>query len=90
MSTPTLLHIDASPRGERSHSRKLGQEFVAAWKSARTGGRVISRDLGHTPPPFVTEAWVEGAFTPSAGHSAAAVEAVKVSDQFVDELLAAA
>jgi FMN-dependent NADH-azoreductase len=89
MSTVTLLHIDASPRGERSHSRKLGQEFVAAWQAAHAGGRVIARDLGHNPPPFVTEAWVEGAFTPPAGHSAAAQAEIRISDQLVDELLAA-
>ena len=29
-TTSTLLHIDASPRGQRSHSRKLGLEYVSA------------------------------------------------------------
>ncbi len=89
MSTPTLLHLDASPRAARSHSRKLGHEFVTAWKTAHPGGRVVYRDLGHNPPPFVTEAWVEGAFTPPAGHSPAAQAEMRTSDQFVDELLAA-
>ena len=89
MSTPTLLHLDASPRAARSHSRKLGQEFVTAWKSAHAGGRVLSNDLGKNPPPFITEAWVEGAFTPPAGHSPAASEAIAVSDHYVDALLAA-
>jgi len=89
MSTSTLLHLDASPRSERSHSRKLGHEFVTAWKSAHSDGVVVYRDLGHNPPPFVTEAWVEGAFTPPVGHSLAAKAEMAISNQFVDELLAA-
>lgn len=89
MSTSTLLHLDASPRSERSHSRKLGHDFVTAWKSTHSGGGVVYRDLGHNPPPFVTEAWVEGAFTPPVGHSTAAQAEMRTSDQFVDELLAA-
>ncbi|MGH8048350.1 MAG: FMN-dependent NADH-azoreductase [Chthoniobacterales bacterium] len=89
MSTHTLLHIDASPRGERSHSRKLGHEFVSTWKVAHPDGAVVSRDVGTYPLPFVTEAWVEGAFTPPEGHSDAAKEAIRISDGLVDELLAA-
>jgi FMN-dependent NADH-azoreductase len=88
-NTPTLLHIDASPRGSRSHSRQLGRDFVAAWREAHPSGRVLSRDVGHTPPPFVTESWVEGAFAPAAEQSPAARAAIAVSDQYVDELLAA-
>ncbi|PMB38574.1 hypothetical protein CEN47_06280 [Fischerella thermalis CCMEE 5319] len=33
-----LLHIDSSPRGERSHSRRLTREFVEAWKQAHPDG----------------------------------------------------
>lgn len=88
-TTPTLLHLDASPRGERSHSRKLGRDFVEAWQAAHPTARVITHDLGHQPPPLVSEAWVEGAFTAPAQQSAAAREAISVSDAYVDELLAA-
>ncbi len=88
-TTPTLLHLDASPRGERSHSRRLGREFLANWRTAHPGARVLVRDVGLEPPPFVTEAWVEGAFTPAEQHSSAARSAIGVSNQYVDELLAA-
>ncbi len=30
----SILHIDSSPRGERSHSRELSKEFVSGWKAA--------------------------------------------------------
>jgi FMN-dependent NADH-azoreductase len=89
MSTATLLHIDASPRSARSHSRQLGREFVAAWQASHPTGQVIAHDLALTPPPFVSESWVEGAFTPPAGQSPAAQAAIAVSNAYVDELLTA-
>lgn len=85
----TLLHVDASPRSARSHSRRLGQRFAAYWRAAHPGAGVIKHDLTLTPPPFVTEAWVEGAFTPAAEHSAAARDAMTLSNRYIDELLAA-
>lgn len=88
-STPTLLHIDASPRSARSRSRQLGQDFVTAWQRERPAGQVVDRDVGHEPPPFITEAWVEGAFTAPAEQSVAAREAIAVSNRYVDEVLAA-
>lgn len=89
ITVPTLLHLDASPRGARSHSRKLGEQFLADWRAAHHGGQVVAHDIGREPPPFVTEAWVEGAFAPADTHSPAAREALAVSNRYVDELLAA-
>ena len=86
---PTLLHLDASPRGARSNSRKLGEDFLAAWRAAHPAGRITVREVGREPPPFVTEAWVEGAFAPADQQSPAARDAIAVSNRYVDELLAA-
>lgn len=88
-ASPSVLLIHASPRGERSHSRRLADEFLHSWKAAHPQGHAAVRDLGYEPPPFVSEAWVEGAFTPPEGHSHAARAAIRVSDRYVDELLAA-
>ena len=88
-STTTLLHVDASPRGERSYSRRLGTKFVTAWQSAHPDAKVINRDIGREPPPFVSEAWVEGAFAPVDQQSPAARDAMAVSNRYVDELLGA-
>jgi FMN-dependent NADH-azoreductase len=88
-TTPTLLHLDASPRGARSHSRKLGREFLAAWRATHPAAHVVVRDIGREPPPFVTEAWIEGAFSPAEQQTAAAREAMAISNRYVDELLAA-
>jgi FMN-dependent NADH-azoreductase len=89
VTRPVLLHLDASPRGERSRSRQLGQKFVTSWRAAHPSATVVSRDIGREPPPFLSEAWVEGAFAPVDQHSVAAQEAIAVSNRYVDELLAA-
>ncbi len=89
MKTTTLLHIDASPRGERSKSRELGREFLARWRVVHSEANVITRDIGREPPPFVTEAWVEGAFAPPEAQSVDARRAIAISNTYVDELLAA-
>lgn len=81
----TILHLDASPRGDRSTSRTLAAEFIAI----RAGDAVTYRDLGRSPVPYVSEAWVAGAFTPPAEHSPEAAAAIAVSDKLVDELLTA-
>lgn len=88
-TTATLLHIDASPRGARSKSRQLGREFLANWQATRPDAQIVRRDLAVEPPPFVNEAWVEGAFAPADQHSTAARDAIAVSNRYVDELLGA-
>lgn len=85
----TLLHIDASPRGERSHSRRLTREFVEAWKKANPTDTIVYRDIGRNPIPHVNEAWIAAAFTPSEKRSPEQKEALRLSDELVDELLAA-
>jgi len=84
-----ILHLDASPRGERSISRQLSREFVEAWRQLHPMDCVIYRDVGHDPVPHVTEAWVVGAFTPPEGHPADAQTAMYLSDVLIDEFLAA-
>jgi FMN-dependent NADH-azoreductase len=85
----TLLHIEASPRTARSHSRKLGLEYATAWHSAHAGSRVITRDLASEPPPFVSEDWTAAAYNEPAKRSAAERSAIAVSDHYIAELFAA-
>lgn len=84
-----ILHIDSSPRGERSHSRTLSKEFVSAWKSAHPDDTVTYRDLGHHPVPYVDEDWIAAVFGPPETHTPEMKAALKVSDDLVDEFLAA-
>lgn len=84
-----LLHIDSSPRGERSHSRRLTREFVEQWKQAHPGDTVTYRDIGRQPVPHVDELWIAAAFSPPEQHSSEMREAICLSDRLVDEFLAA-
>ncbi|MCU0525081.1 MAG: FMN-dependent NADH-azoreductase [Elainella sp. Prado103] len=84
-----ILHLDASPRGDRSVSRRLTKEFITAWKVAHPDDTVTYRDLGNHPVPFVTEAWIAAAFSSPDTHTPEMAEAIHLSDQLIDELLAA-
>ncbi len=84
-----LLHIDSSPRGERSHSRRMTREFVEAWQQAHPTDTVTSRDVGRQPVPHVDEPWIVAAYTPAEQRSPELREALRVSDRLIDELIAA-
>ncbi|BDI19166.1 FMN-dependent NADH-azoreductase [Nostoc cf. commune SO-36] len=84
-----ILHIDSSPRSERSHSRELSKEFVSGWKEAHPEDAIAYRDLGHYPVPHVDEAWIAAAFTPPETHTPELTEALRISDELIDEFLAA-
>lgn len=88
-TSPSLLLLNVSPRGSRSGSRQLSNEYLDAWRAAHPQGRIIIRDIGINPPPAVSEAWIAGAYSPRDQHTPAMREAISVSDAFVDELLAA-
>jgi FMN-dependent NADH-azoreductase len=85
----TLLKIDVSPRGDYSISRKLGNHFATEWQSNHVGGKIVTRDLATTKIPYVDLPWITGAFTAPDKHTAEHKAALKVSDEFVEELLAA-
>ena len=86
---PTLLHIDASPRGDHSISRHLSAAFVDAWKAKHPDGKVIRRDLAHTHLTFVDLDWIGGAYTPPEAHTPEQKKALSISDELVGELLQA-
>ena len=83
---PTLLHLDASPRSDRSVSRQLTREFTVAWKEANPGGQVIYRDLGHNPVPLVTETFIAAVYTSPEARSPELRAAISTSDQLISEL----
>ena len=83
-----ILHVSASPRGDRSSSRKLAKEFLATWVAGHPGDTVTDRDVGHAPPAHVTEAWVAAAYTPADTHSPEVAAAIAESDTLVAELFA--
>ena len=84
-----ILHIDSSPRGERSHSRALTGAFVNELKKTHADATVAYRDLGHAPVPHVDEAWIKAAYSQPDERNDVDKQAIAFSDELVDELLAA-
>ncbi len=85
----TLLLIESSVRQQDSVSRQLSEEFVAQWRQANPGGRVLNRDLAREPLPLLDADLLGGWMKPAAEQSAAEQAALARSDQLIEELLAA-
>ncbi|VEP16843.1 FMN-dependent NADH-azoreductase [Hyella patelloides LEGE 07179] len=84
-----LLHIDSSPRGDRSHSRRLTKEFIETWQQNHPQDTVIYRDIGHYAPPHVDETWIASAFTPLEQQTDEMLKTLSTSNELVHEFLAA-
>lgn len=84
-----ILHLDASPRGDRSISRTLSKEFIANWKEAHPSDTVTYRDLGHHPVPLIDEPWIAAAYSAPNQHTPEQAAAIRPSNELVDEFLAA-
>ncbi|MDY6804636.1 MAG: FMN-dependent NADH-azoreductase [Cyanobacteriota bacterium] len=82
-----ILHIDSSPRGKRSMSRALSQEFIDAWKNSHPEDKVQYRDLGHHPVPHVDENWIAAAYSSPETHTPELAAAIKISEDLIEEFL---
>ena len=80
-----ILAIHASPRAERSHSRRLAESFLAALPQAE----VTRREVGRADLPHVNEAFIAAAFYPEPENRPLTMQAdLALSDELVDELFA--
>lgn len=84
-----LLHLDSSPRSERSISRALTEQVIQAWQSLHPDDEVTYRDVGLYPVPPIDEAWIAAAFTDPEHLTPVLQNALSVSDALIDELLVA-
>ncbi len=85
----TILHIDSSPLGERSVSRKLTAKVQAELRAKYPDSKVITRDLGVHPLPHLSGNVIGAFFTQPDKRDSALTEAIKLSEQAVDELVGA-
>ena len=85
----SLLRIDASPRGNASVSRRVGDAFTEAWQAAHPGAAVTTRDLAFNQPTYVDVQWIQGAYSTPDQHTDAHKAALKLSDELIAELEAA-
>jgi len=82
-----LLHIDASPRGKRSHSCRPIGELVEQWQQAHPGDTVTYRDIERNPFPHVDEPWIAAAFTPLERRTPDLWEAKSIEVQLGDLMI---
>jgi FMN-dependent NADH-azoreductase len=82
----TLLQINTSIFFEGGQSSRLAERFVAAWREATPGARVVVRDLAKEPVPHI-DAKRFGAFLAKPAERTSEHQAVvDYSDALIDEL----
>jgi FMN-dependent NADH-azoreductase len=83
----TVLHIDSSPLGERSVSRQLTARVLDVLRAKDGNINVVTRDIGANPLPHLSGAVIAAFLTPTGQGGPSVADAVRLSDQTVDELL---
>lgn len=84
-----VLHIDSSPLGDHSVSRKLTSKILAELKAHHPDAQINTRDLVASPLPHLSGITVGAFFTPPDQRNDVLNEALKLSDELIDELFAA-
>ncbi|NWA06512.1 FMN-dependent NADH-azoreductase [Pseudomonas gingeri] len=83
-----ILVVEASPRGERSQSRRLAEVFLGAYGEAHPQARLTRRETGRALIAPVNEAFIAAAFYPRPAERPQAMQAdLAFSDELVGELL---
>ncbi|MDE4100118.1 FMN-dependent NADH-azoreductase [Phaeobacter gallaeciensis] len=87
---PTLLRIDASAQlEERSLTRHLTGLFTQNFVAQAPETKVITRDVGLNPIPAIDHKFIHAAFTPPEEREPWMIERLALSDELVDEVIAA-
>ncbi|MGE4341183.1 MAG: FMN-dependent NADH-azoreductase [Pigmentiphaga sp.] len=60
-----LMRVDASPKGKKSNSRMLADEFVAMLQAGLPDLEIDHLDLAEETPPHVTAAFARATYTPA-------------------------
>ncbi len=84
-----ILRIDASARTEGSYSRRLADHFLARRLDRHPQDEVTVRDLARQPVPHLTQATIDGFFTPAEQMGSELKRAIALSDELIAELMAA-
>jgi FMN-dependent NADH-azoreductase len=82
-----LLHIDSSPMGDASISRRLTREFVQRWRIANPGGEVILRDLTKITIPVIDAEWVAANYTPRESRTPRQNDLLALSTELTREVM---
>jgi FMN-dependent NADH-azoreductase len=66
---PKLLHIEASPRGDRSASTTVAKQFIEAYRRANPDDTVETLDLWHAKLPEFDGATIEAKYAVMTGQN---------------------
>jgi len=81
-----ILHIISSPRGEASISKKLGNTIIEKIKTKYPESIVNERNLTTNLFPHLDELQIGSWFTPAENRSPEQINAIKISEQAIEEL----
>ncbi len=87
--TMKILVIESSPRDQESLSRKLTREVVAKLCLVYPGSDVKVRDLTEAPFPHLSNSEIVAFFTQPEQRNLDQKNTIKLSDEAIDELIAA-
>ena len=89
----TILHVDASVRGvpekntqHSSISKTIARKFVTGWRKYRPVDEYIYRDVGMSPPEFITQQWIAAVFTSEGKKTAEQRRLLAQSDEMIAEV----
>ena len=85
----TLLQIRSSIFSDGGQSSRLAERYVAAWRAANPGGKVVVRDLAREPVPHLDAARFGAFLAKPADRTPEQAEVAAYSDALIDELQAA-
>lgn len=84
-----VLHIISSPQGEASISKKLGNSIIEKIMEKYPGSILKERNLVETPFPHLDQGQIGSWFTPAENRSPEQLNAIKISDEAIAELMEA-
>lgn len=82
-----ILHIISSPQGDTSVSKKLGNAIIEKINAKYPGSTLVERNLTTNPFPHLDQMQIGSWFTPAENRSPEQLDAIKVSDEAIAELL---
>ena len=82
-----ILNIISSAKGNESFSNKLSNVLLEKLLSAYPGSNIFTRDLSKDPVPHLEESHFTSFYTPEASRTEAQKEAVRISDQAINEIM---
>lgn len=81
-----ILNIVSSPRGAASNSIQLADALIGKLKAANPGSTVTEKNLGNAGFPHLEEAHIAAFYTPQEQRSPANIEAIRHSDEAIQQL----